>query len=63
MEAPDQLPRNLFHSGTDTQSRVESHSLRTKYVSAGRDILTWFMDVFLSWLDISVEEDEDPPGG
>ena len=34
-----------------------------KDVSVGRAILTWFLDVFLSWSDISVEEDEDLIGG
>ena len=56
------VTRNLFQSRTDTQPRAESHSLRTKDVSAGRAILTRFLDVFLSWLDTSVEEDEDLPG-
>ena len=63
MEAPGQLPGNLFQSGTDTQPRAESHYLRMKYVSVGRAIMTWFLDVFLSWSNISAEEDEDLPGG
>ena len=54
---------NFFQSGTDTQPRDESHSLRMKYVSVGWAILTWFLDVLLSWSDISVEEDEYLPGG
>ena len=33
------------------------------YVSVGRVFLTWMLDVFLPWLDISDEEDEDLHGG
>ena len=32
-------------------------------VSVGMAFLTWFLDVFLPWLDISAEEDEDLHGG
>ena len=59
MEESGQLPRILFQSETDTQPRAESHSLRTKDVSVGRAVLTWYLDVFLSWSYISAEEDED----
>ena len=54
---------SLFKSRTNNQPRAESHSLRMKDVSVGRAILTWFLDVFLSWSDISAEEDEDLPRG
>ena len=57
------VTRILFQYGTDTQPRAESHSLRMKDVSVGWAILTWFLDVFLSWEDISAEEDEDLPRG
>ena len=50
---------NLFKSGTSNQPRAESHFLTTKDVSVGQAILTWFLDVFLSWSNISVEEDEE----
>ena len=55
MESPGHLRGNLFHCRTDTQPGAKSHSLRMKDVSVGCAILTWFLDVFLSWLDISVE--------
>ena len=58
MEAPSQLPGICFSLGLTL-----NHSLRTKDVSVGRAIPTWFLDVFLSWSDISVEEDEDLHGG
>ena len=46
MEGTWSVTRN-FQSGTDTQLRAESHSLRMKDVSVGRAILRWFLDVFL----------------
>ena len=69
------MTKNLIQSGTHTQPRAESHTLRMKDVSVGWAILIWFLDVFLSWSDISVgrafltqsnisvEEDEDILGG